>query len=244
MAAHKDPSQFARRQTMTARWSEARVDDAAMPLYVCTPDREIFGDVIVLMEAFGLTDHVQDICGRLAQEGFRAIAPDLYHFIEGRRVFTQDTVAEAIAATRLLDDTRMLKMVNAAIAWREQPQLPLFLFGLCMGGRLAWAVASERHAFDAVVCFYGPGIDALQATPQCPVFLAYGEQDPLIPGSERLRVRERLEQAGVPHRLQIYLNAGHGFLCSERDGYARDAATNAFSDATTFMRETVLMRSC
>jgi len=249
MPAHKDPSQFAVRQSMTSQWRETFVDGNSMPVYVCTPEHEIFGDVIVLMEAFGLTEHVRDVCEKLAREGFRAIAPDLYYFLEkdgldGPRTFAPATLNDAIAAVHQLDDARALQMVNAVIAWRDQQYLPLFLFGLCMGGRLAYAVGGERHAFDAIVSFYGPRISQLTATPHCPLFLAYGEQDPLIPGGERAAVREKLEIAGVAHRLQVYLNAGHGFLCEQREGYQREAASNAFNDAITFMRETVLMRSC
>ena len=142
-----------------------------------------------------------------------------------------------------LTDAQALQMVNAVTAWRDQQHLPLFLMGMCMGGRLSYAIACERHAFDAIVCFYGVSISRIEATPHCPVFLAYGEQDPVIPNSERMAVRERLESAGIAHRLQIYLNVGHGFLCEDRPGYQRETAANAFSDATTFMRETVLMRS-
>lgn len=244
MPSHKDPSQFATRQSMTSRWSETEVDGRTMPLYVCTPDREIFGDVIVLMEAFGLTDHVRDISEKLAVEGFRAIAPDLYHFLDGPRTFSMESRDKAVAAMQTLTDAQALQMVNAVTTWRDQQNLPLFMMGMCMGGRLAYAIAAERHAFDAIVCFYGVGISRIDATPQCPVFLAYGETDPVIPGSERMAVRERLENAGVAHRLQTYLNVGHGFLCEDRPGYQRETAVNAFIDATTFMRETVLMRSC
>jgi len=249
MPAHKDPSQFAVRQSMTSHWSEIDVGESTMSVYVCTPEREIFGDVVVLMEAFGLTEHVREVCEKLAREGFRAMAPDLYCFLDkeglhGPRTFTQATLNDAIAAVHQLNDARALQMVNAVIAWRDQQHLPLFLFGLCMGGRLACAIGSERHAFEAVVSFYGPRISQLTATPHCPLFLAYGEQDPLIPSSERAAVREKLEDAGVAHRLQVYLNAGHGFLCEQREGYQREAASNALNDATTFMRETVLMRSC
>lgn len=244
MPAHKDPSHFVVRQPMTARWSEASVESRAMPLYICTPDRDIFGDVIVLMEAFGLTDHVRDICEKLAQEGFRAIAPDLYCFLDGERTFSMQSRDKAIAAMQALTDAQALQMVNAVTRWRDQQHLPLFLMGMCMGGRLAYAIGCERHAFDAIVCFYGGGIGRIEATPQCPVFLAYGEQDPVIPNSERMTVRERLENAGLAHRLQIYLNVGHGFLCEDRPGYQRETAVNAFSDATTFMRESVLSRCC
>lgn len=244
MSAHKDTSQLTTRQTMTPGWRSVTTSDGVMPVYTCSPDREVFGDVIVLMEAFGLTDHIRELCEKLAAEGFRAMAPDLYHFLGPQRVFTMDTRDDAFAAMRALDDARARSMIEAVIDAREHKHLPLFLMGFCMGGRLAYATACERHAFDAIVSFYGGGIGRIEATPQCPVFLAYGEQDAFIPNSERVTVRERLEAAGIAHQLHVYLNAGHGFLCAEREGYHRDAAANAFNDAITFMRESVLSRCC
>ena len=37
------------------------------------------GAVIVLQEAFGVNDHIVDVCHRLAAVGYRAIAPHLFH---------------------------------------------------------------------------------------------------------------------------------------------------------------------
>jgi len=229
---------------MTPSWRDVSTPDGMMPVYVCTPDRDVFGDVIVLMEAFGLTDHIRELCEKLACAGFRAMAPDLYYFAGTQRIFSPATLNDAISTARELTDARARSMVDAVIDAREQKHLPLFLMGVCMGGRLAYAIGCERHAFDAIVCFYGAGIGRIDATPECPVFLGYGEQDTLISGSERVAVRERLENAGVAHQLHVYLNAGHGFLCAEREGYHRDAAANGFNDAIIFMCESVLSRCC
>jgi carboxymethylenebutenolidase len=38
--------------------------------------------VVVGMEMFGVTDHVRDVCDRLAALGHTALAPDFYHRIE------------------------------------------------------------------------------------------------------------------------------------------------------------------
>ncbi|HYY24260.1 MAG TPA: dienelactone hydrolase family protein, partial [Candidatus Udaeobacter sp.] len=35
--------------------------------------------IVVLMEAFGLNDHIKKVTERIAQEGYIAVAPDLYH---------------------------------------------------------------------------------------------------------------------------------------------------------------------
>ena len=36
------------------------------------------GGVVVIMEAFGLNDHIKDVARRFAEAGYLAIAPDMY----------------------------------------------------------------------------------------------------------------------------------------------------------------------
>ena len=57
------------------------VDSAgsSMKLHDATPDDGVRGAVIVIQEAFGMTDHIQDVCARFAAEGYRAVAPHLFH---------------------------------------------------------------------------------------------------------------------------------------------------------------------
>ena len=46
--------------------------------YVARPDSGDGKAVILIQEWWGLNDHIKDIAGRYAAEGFTAIAPDLY----------------------------------------------------------------------------------------------------------------------------------------------------------------------
>ena len=46
--------------------------------YVAMPAADATRAVLVIQEYWGLNDHIKDICGRYADEGFIAIAPDLY----------------------------------------------------------------------------------------------------------------------------------------------------------------------
>src|ERR1700709_1768190 len=46
--------------------------------YLASPSAGSGPGVIVIQEWWGLTDHIADICDRLAGEGFVALAPDLY----------------------------------------------------------------------------------------------------------------------------------------------------------------------
>ncbi|MEH1778743.1 MAG: dienelactone hydrolase family protein, partial [Nostoc sp.] len=54
--------------------------DGQMPAVLFTPthpDRQ--SAILLLMEAFGLTSHIQDVAARIAHEGYVVIIPDLYY---------------------------------------------------------------------------------------------------------------------------------------------------------------------
>src|SRR5262249_40560929 len=52
---------------------------ASMGLYDAEPTGAARGAIVVLQEAFGVNDHIQDLCRRFADEGYRAVAPHLFH---------------------------------------------------------------------------------------------------------------------------------------------------------------------
>src|SRR5215218_4743624 len=53
--------------------------DGDMGLLRADPDGDRRGGVVVVQEAFGLTDHIGSICDRLAADGWLAVAPAIYH---------------------------------------------------------------------------------------------------------------------------------------------------------------------
>jgi carboxymethylenebutenolidase len=53
--------------------------------------------ILLLMEAFGVTSHIQDIAHRLAQEGYVVLAPDLYYRESSKHTFGYDEVEQAMA---------------------------------------------------------------------------------------------------------------------------------------------------
>src|SRR5580658_11287916 len=53
--------------------------DGDMALYDAEPDGAPRGAVVVLQEAFGVNDHIEDVTRRFAQAGYRAVAPHLFH---------------------------------------------------------------------------------------------------------------------------------------------------------------------
>ena len=210
--------------------------------------------ILVLMEAFGLTDHIRRACDHFAAQGINALAPDIYH---GKR-FGYENLDQAIAAIRGLDDDQVMDELAAALdclaAHQGVAPLRLGVLGFCMGGRLAF-LANCRHAgrLRAAVAFYGGGIApegetdrlgrraAIASAPalQSPTLLIYGAADAAIPAAEHARVALRLTELNKPYSLSVYPGAGHGFCCEDRPGYAPEAAREAYREATDFLRRTL-----
>ena len=55
------------------------VADGAIPAYRAMPDQgSNFPVILVIKEIFGVHEHLQDICRRLAKFGYMAIAPEMF----------------------------------------------------------------------------------------------------------------------------------------------------------------------
>src|SRR4051794_24187854 len=54
-------------------------DDGPMDAYEAIPAEGIRGGIVVIQEAFGVNDHIESICDRLAAAGYHAVAPHLFH---------------------------------------------------------------------------------------------------------------------------------------------------------------------
>jgi carboxymethylenebutenolidase len=204
--------------------------------------------VVVLMEAFGLTAHVEGLCRRLAAAGFNALAPDLYR---GEQYSYAD-MDKVIAKLRALGDEPVMDDVAASLDWlRRNGSAQLAVEGFCMGGRLAFLAGCRLAAqLHAVISFYGGAIfpegdkDRLGRTPPiheaaalcAPLLLVYGGADPGIPPAEHGRLAQRLGELDKRYALSVYPKAGHGFCCEDRDAYAPQAAEAAHAEAIAFLR--------
>ena len=49
------------------------------PLSVHEPAGSPKGGLVVVQEAFGVNDHIEDVCRRFADQGWLAVAPHLFH---------------------------------------------------------------------------------------------------------------------------------------------------------------------
>src|SRR6185295_3121317 len=63
--------------------------------------------LLVHFEIFGVNEHIQDVCKRLAAEGYAALAPDYYFRLEKRTALYTDVKTAFGLALTLKDDQVM-----------------------------------------------------------------------------------------------------------------------------------------
>ena len=229
---------------LTSMMVSVAASDGQMPCFLTRPEGgEVLPGVIVVMEAFGLNNHIKDVSQRVAAEGYSVLAPDLY-YREKNSVVGYDNLPDAIRLMTSLTDDGIVKDMNAAINHlKSQPGVrrdKIGITGFCMGGRITFLMSCKSRDITAAVPFYGGGIGGLldQADGiRCPLLLFFGDQDPFIPNEEVERITARLKELKKQAEVKVYPGAPHGFFCSERDSYRPDAAKDAWARLLKFFEK-------
>lgn len=222
---------------MRARWDTVQVDGAPMRCYVTVPDGSgPFPAVIVIQHAGGVDAFVQTMTDRIAEAGFVGVAPDLYHRED------PSTADDPMTRMSRLRDRTIVADVSAAIehakALPEVRAERIGITGFCMGGRVAYLMATKRPDLRAVVVFYGGNIfvpwgegpSPFEGTARiaCPILGLFGEDDPNPSPSDVARLDAELTRLGKPHEFHSYAGAGHAFMNEGRPSYRPDAARDAW----------------
>jgi carboxymethylenebutenolidase len=214
--------------------------DGAMDVYEAAPDGEPRGAVIVIQEAFGVNDHIQDVTRRIADAGYLGVAPALFHRAGGGTA-PYDDFSQVMPLFEGISDDGILADVDATVAHLEAQGFArsrIGIVGFCFGGRVTFLVALRRQ-LGAAVGFYGGGI--VSASPlglpalieeaaalQTPWLGLFGDLDHGIPvvGVEELRVG--LAGAAVTADIVRYAEAEHGFHCDARPAYHESSAQDGW----------------
>ncbi|MQY09678.1 dienelactone hydrolase family protein [Actinomadura macrotermitis] len=227
-------------------WTTVETADGPMRVYVARPATPATRAVVVLQEAFGVNDHIQDIARRFAERGFLAVAPDLFHR-NGAGTLGYDQHAEAMPLIGAIGPDAIVTDVRAALGLLEEEGIDAgrtAVVGFCFGGRAAFTAATAIPGLGAAVVFYGPGIaagphavlDRAKAI-DAPLLLHVGAEDPTIPAEQVTAIQDALTAAGADFVQHVYPGAGHAFACDARPHMYRDepaelawTRTHAFLD--------------
>jgi len=196
--------------------------------------------VLVVQEIFGLHEHIQDICRRLAHAGYFAVALEHYQR-QGNPNDYADIPSLLSQLVAKVADEQVLADLDAAARWATEQGADgerLAITGFCWGGRTVWLYAAHNPACKAGAAWYGKLVtghspqqhhqpidiaDKLHA----PVLGLYGGQDASIPLEDVSRMQAKLAEgsaASQASRIIVYPQADHAFYADYRPNYRAEDA--------------------
>jgi carboxymethylenebutenolidase len=190
---------------------EFQANGGTAPGYLAVPESGKGPGVVVLQEWWGLDDSVKRIVDRFAEEGFVALAPDLY------RGETTDQPNEAEQKMMAMSMDQAEKDMRGAVDYvTEQDAYDgsgVGSVGFCLGGGLAVWAATANPKVDAVVTYYyvmphgKPDFTKVDA----PVLGHFGTNDDFVPVEDAEALEKELTDAGADAKFEFYEGAGHAF---------------------------------
>jgi carboxymethylenebutenolidase len=190
---------------------EFQANGTTAPGYLAVPESGKGPGVVVLQEWWGVDDSVKRIVDRFAEEGFVALAPDLY------RGETTDQPSEAEQKMMALSMDQAEKDMRGAVDFIADHEAydgsGIGSVGFCLGGGLAVWSATANDKVDAVVTYYyvlphgKPDFTKVQA----PVQGHFGTNDDFVSVDDAKALEQELNDAGADAKFEFYEGAGHAF---------------------------------
>lgn len=218
-------------QTETLSFDTANGPTSA---YVAHPESPNGKGVILIQEWWGLNDHIKDIARRYADEGFVAVAPDLYR---GRLAANPAEAGAMMNALAIEDGLDTIK--NTIDAASLAFDLSHFgITGYCMGGTYALRAACELEGLSAAAPFYGdvPEDEVLQKLTTPTIFIS-GTKDGWINTEKVAKLEDAAERFELPIHSVKY-EADHAFFNDTRpEVYDATAAADAWALVVGFFKD-------
>jgi len=216
---------------------EALAGDGRFSAYVAEPAGDAKAAIVVIQEIFGVNPGIQRKCDKLAEQGYLAIAPDLFWRLEPGIVLNPDVEAEFQRGLKLfgefnqdqgiLDIEATIRAARKLVGGGE-----VGCVGYCLGGRLAYMTAA-RTDVDASVGYYAVGIDNLLHEAKAiahPLMLHIGTADHFVSDGVRKVMHDGLD-SHPKVVLHDYEGLDHGF--ATEFGKRRDEAGAQLADSRT-----------
>lgn len=211
--------------------------------YLSVPDDLESGEeapaIILVHEWWGLNEDIKQMADDYADEGYVALAVDMY----GKEPTNSSTVASTRAGEVRDNMEEAMNNLGSAVDYLENREDvnndKLATVGWCFGGGWAYQMAVNDIGVDASVMYYG------QFDPQddfenmkASILGHFGDEDNVIDINNAKEFKARLEQQDESSSVYIYPNVGHSF--ANFDGgdnldYNRAAAEKAWNRTLDFL---------
>jgi carboxymethylenebutenolidase len=191
--------------------------------------------VVVIHEWWGLNDHVKHWADRLTEQGYAALAVDLYGGVSAKtpaqaqeamnKVDAAQARATLLAAFDFLGtDERVRATRRASIGW-------------CFGGKWSLQLAIAQPKLDACVLYYGqlPDDAAQLAKIEAPVLAVFGTKDASIPEARVAAFEASMRKLKKDVKVLRY-EAAHAFANPSGARYDAKNAAAAWTEVKAFLR--------
>src|ERR1700683_2718353 len=215
-------------------------DETVQAILYTPAGKGSFPAIIVIHEYWGLNDWVKDQAAKLADQGYVALAIDLYR---GKVATTPDVAHELM---RGVPDDRAKRDLHAAFKFlADQPNVKqnrIGAIGWCMGGGYALDVALQEPTLAADVINYGhlaTDSDALKKI-NASILGLFGGLDQGIPANDVRKFAETLQGMGKKVEVKIYDDAGPAFENpnnKNEPGYRAADAADAWKRTVSFLAD-------
>ncbi|WOD14924.1 dienelactone hydrolase family protein [Paraburkholderia kirstenboschensis] len=209
--------------------------------------------IIVIHEAFGVHEHIADVCRRFAKLGYLAIAPDLF-VREGDPMALPSIQQISQQILNKVPDEQALADLDVTVAWaggHGGDLNRLGVTGFCWGGRIAWLYAEHNPRLKAAAVWYGRVTgDRTATTPtnpldrvadlHAPVLGFYGLQDQSIPQDSLEQMKQAIAQGPQVARgsqFVVYDDAGHAFFADYRPSYKKADAEDGWRRTLVWLKQ-------
>ncbi len=205
--------------------------------FLAVPPTGTGSGVLVLHAWWGLNDTIKAVCTRLAEAGFVAFAPDLYH---GK---VADTIPGAEALSKALDANYLQAKAEVAEATRFLNERVgsvdhgLAAIGFSLGASYALDIShTAPEHIRSVVVFYGSWVEDLSHS-RAAYLGHFAENDPFEPQAGVDKLEAYIRRMGRPVTFYRYPGTGHWFFEPDRvDAYNQAAANLAWDRTLAFLK--------
>ncbi len=204
--------------------------DASFSAYVAKPAGEPKAAILVIQEIFGVNAGIRRKCDKFAEDGYLAVAPDLFYRLEPGIELDPDIAPEMDRAMELFgkynpdegvrDIEATIKFIRSELSVKK-----VGCVGYCLGGKLAYMTAA-RTDIDASVGYYGVMIDQMLNEAKAianPLLLHIPTDDHFVDKAAQQAMHKGLDEHP---KVTLYDYAGldHGFATEFGDRRDEDGA--------------------